>query len=55
VIIPAYGKYIDSPNMVYTIGYEDGPKQNVEGSMFIDKEVFVTNNMIFHATATDKS
>lgn len=55
VIILAYGKYIDSPNMVYTIGYEDGPKQNVEGSMFIDKEVFVTNNMIFHATATDKS
>lgn len=55
VIILAYGNYIDSPNMVYTIGYEDGPKQNSEGSMFIDKEVFVTNNMIFHATATDKS
>lgn len=55
VIILAYGTYVDSPTMVYTVGYEDGPKQNPEGSMQKDEKVFVKNKMIFHATATDKS
>lgn len=55
VVILAYGNYIDRPTMVYTVGYEDGPKENIEGSMIKNSEVFVTNNMIFHATATDKS
>ena len=41
--------------MVYTVAYEDGPKQNPEGSMLKDSVVFVKNEMIFHATATDKS
>lgn len=55
VIILAFGQYIDKPTMVYTLAYEDGPKQNPEGSMFVGQEVFVKNKMIFHATATDKS
>ncbi len=55
VIIEAYGKYIDKPTMVYTVAYEDGPKQNPEGSMIKGSSVFVKNKMIFHATATDKS
>ena len=55
VIILAYGQYIDKPTMVYTVAYEDGPKQNPEGSMFKDSVVFVKNKMCFHATATDKS
>ncbi len=55
VIILAYGNYVDSPTMVYTVGYEDGPKENPEGSMIKDSSVFVKNKMIFHATATDKS
>ncbi len=55
VIILAFGKYIDKPTMVYTVAYEDGPKQNPEGSMFSGQEVFVKNKMVFHATATDKS
>ncbi len=41
--------------MVYTVAYEDGPKQNPEGSMNKNQDVFVKNKMIFHATATDKS
>jgi hypothetical protein len=55
IIEIAYGNYIDLPTMVYTVAYEDGPKQNPEGSMIKDSVVFVKNKMIFHATATDKS
>ena len=55
VIIEAFGKYIDKPTMVYTVAYEDGPKQNPDGSMVKGSSVFVKNKMIFHATATDKS
>ena len=55
VIILAFGTYVDNPNMVYTVAYEDGPKQNPEGSMHKDSFVFIKDEMIFHATATDKS
>jgi len=55
VVIEAFGNYIDKPTMVYTVAYEDGPKQNPEGSMVKGSSVFVKNKMIFHATATDKS
>lgn len=55
VIKIAFRQYIDSPTMVYTVGYEDGPKENREGSMLKGSSVFVKNKMIFHATATDKS
>lgn len=55
VIILAFTNYIDKPTMVYTVSYEDGPKQNPEGSMVRDTVVHVKNKMIFHATATDKS
>ncbi len=55
VIVLAFGQYIDKPTMVYTVAYEDGPKQNPEGSMFAGQEVFTKHKMIFNATATDKS
>jgi multiubiquitin len=55
VIILAYGVYNDSPTWIYTVGYEDGPKQNPEGSMIKGQEVFVKNEMIFHAKGTDES
>lgn len=55
VIILAFGTYNDNPNATYTVAYEDGPKENKEGSMTKNSEVLVKNKMIFHATATDKS
>lgn len=55
VIVLAYGEYIDRPTMIYTVAFEDGPKQNPEGSMVKGQAVFVKDKMIFHATATDKS
>lgn len=55
VIVLAYGSYIDKPTMVYTVAFEDGPKENPEGSMLKGAIVYVKHKMIFHATATDKS
>lgn len=55
VIVLAFGQYIDTPTMVYTVAYEDGPKQNPEGSMFVGQEVVINHKMIFNASATDKS
>lgn len=55
VIVLAFGQFLDKSTMVYTVAYEDGPKQNPEGSMFVGKEVFVKHKMIFNASATDKS
>lgn len=55
VITLAYGTYNDHPNVAYTVAYEDGPKQNPEGSMIKGTAVYVKHKMIFHATATDKS
>lgn len=55
VVMLAFAKYIDKPTMVYTVAYEDGPKENPEGSMVRGMTVFVKNKMIFHATETDKS
>jgi hypothetical protein len=39
----------------YTITYFDGPPQNPKGELAKSQVVFVTNEMIFNATATDKS
>jgi hypothetical protein len=55
VIVLAFGQYIDKPTMVYTVAYEDGPRQNPEGSMFVGQEVLVKHKMIFNASQTDKS
>ncbi len=55
VIELAFVQYIDKPTMVYTVAYEDGPRQNPEGAMFVGKEVIVKHKMIFNASATDKS
>lgn len=55
VIKLAFGVYHDNPNWIYTVAYEDGPKQNPEGSMIKGQEVFVKHRMIFHVKATDQS
>jgi hypothetical protein len=39
----------------YTVTYVKGPKQNPKGEMAKGDYVYVTNKMIFNATATDKS
>ena len=42
-------------NKAYTVTYFKGPKQNPKGEMAKGDSVYVTNKMIFNATATDKS
>jgi hypothetical protein len=46
---------LNNGNKAYTVTYLKGPKQNLEGEMAKGDLVFVTNKMIFNATATDKS
>jgi len=42
-------------NILYTVSYEDGPRDNPQGSMKEGETVKVKNGMIFNVTATDKS
>jgi hypothetical protein len=42
-------------NILYTVSYEDGPRENPQGSMREGETVKVKNGMIFNVTATDKS
>ena len=42
-------------NILYTVSYEDGPRENPQGSMKEGETVKVKNGMIFNVTATDKS
>src|SRR5271156_1430907 len=42
-------------NILYTVSYEDGPRENRQGSMKEGQTVKVKNWMIFNVTATDKS
>ena len=55
VVELAFGNYQENPNTVYTVTYAKGPHQNPEGSMVKGDKVFVTNKMVFNATATNKS
>lgn len=51
----AFGVYEDMPHIAYTSTYDKGPKENRNGVFVKGQRVYVTNNMIFNATRTDKS
>ena len=55
VVKLAYGSYDSNPNIVYTVTYDRGPKENPEGSMVKGDCVCVKYKMIFNVTRTDKS
>lgn len=55
VIVLAFGVCSDDQNIVYTVTYDKGPRQNPEGSMVRGDKVRVKNKMIFNATATNRS
>lgn len=42
-------------NIIYTVGYEDGPPKNPSGSLMPGGKVRVKDGMIFDVTPTDKS
>ncbi|HLW10773.1 MAG TPA: multiubiquitin domain-containing protein [Fermentimonas sp.] len=55
VIVLAFGEFIDSKMMCYTVTYKRGSRQKPEGSMVDGDSVNINPNMIFNVTATDKS
>ena len=55
VITLAYGSYDSNPGKGYTVTYDRGPHQNLEGSMVKGQSVFVKHKMIFNVKQTDKS
>ncbi len=55
VVVLAFGRYDENPNIVYTVTYDRGPRENPEGSMVKGDRVFTKERMIFNVTTTDKS
>lgn len=53
VITLRYGKYDSS--IIYSLTYEDGPKENRDGVLKVGQSVTIKNKMIFHATSGIKS
>lgn len=51
----AFGSFDNSDHIVYTAAYDKGPKENRSGVFVKSQSVYLTNNMIFNATRTDKS
>lgn len=51
----AFGAFDNSINIVYTVAYDKGPKENRSGVFVKSQSVNITNNMVFNATRTDKS
>ncbi len=55
VVILAEGEYVDDGLTAYTVTYDNGPKENPEGSMDIGDEVTVKNKMVFNVKRTIRS
>jgi hypothetical protein len=51
----AFPDPITGLNIIYTVGYEDGPHHNPSGSLMPGGNVKVKDGMIFDVTPTDKS
>jgi hypothetical protein len=51
----AFPDPITGQNIIYTVGYEDGPHKNPSGSLMPGGKVYVKDGMIFDVTPTDKS
>jgi hypothetical protein len=55
VVILAEREYVDDGLTAYTVTYDNGPKENPEGSMDIGDEVIVKNKMVFNVKRTIRS
>jgi hypothetical protein len=55
VVKLAYPIPPDGQNIMFTITYRKGPKQNPKGSLLEGKSVWIKNGMIFDVTPTDRS
>ena len=55
VVKLAYPIPPDGANIMFTIAYRKGPKQNPKGSLVEGQTVRVKNGMVFDVTPTDRS
>lgn len=55
VVILAFTTPPNGPNIMFTITYRNGPRQNPEGTLSEGGKVKIKDGMIFNVTATDKS
>jgi Multiubiquitin len=55
IIEIAFGKEPKHQDLIYTVTYLHGPKENPDGTLTKGKSVFVKNKMIFNAKPTVKS
>jgi hypothetical protein len=55
VVDLAFNPRPEGPNIVFTITYRRGPKENPEGTLVQGGIVKIKEGMIFNVTATDKS
>ena len=55
VVALAFNPVPTGPNVMFTITYRHGPRQNPEGSLLEGGTVKIKDEMIFNVTQTDKS
>ena len=55
LVILDLGSVPEGPNIVITVDYGRGPKENPKGSMKPGQSVYIKNRMVFDVTATDRS
>jgi hypothetical protein len=55
IVALAFNPVPTGPNIVFTISYRKGPKENPEGTMTPGQTVEVKDGMVFDVTSTDKS
>lgn len=55
IVALAFDNPPTGPNIMFTITYRHGPRQNPEGSLLEGQSVKIKDKMIFNVTATDKS
>lgn len=55
VIRLAYGSYNEASNIIYTVAYSKGPKENPKGTLVKGQQTKVREGMIFNVSRSDKS
>jgi hypothetical protein len=55
VVALAFNPVPSGPNIVITVTYRHGPRQNPEGILAEGENVWIKNEMVFHVKATDRS
>ena len=55
VVKLAYPEAVPSDQIIYSIDYASGPRQNPNGSLVEGQSVLVKDGMKFYVTPTDKS